>query len=205
MSFSSETPIDEIASLDKKLLKNLTKIGYTKVNDLLSHYPKRYENREQFNEFPYEPTESPICFKGEVIDSSKKFFGRRRFFEALIIDSEGAGLNQITLRWFNMVFIHKMIIVGHKIIVYGKVKKSGKRLIIDHPEFEIVDADNANSGIHLDRITPIYPLSSGISQRPLREVLFDIIENLEKDGFPEILPPNDLVEMSRIKALLISH
>ena len=172
MSFTAETPIDEIGSLDKKLLKNLTKIGYTKVTDLLAHYPKRYENRKQFNEFPYKPTESPICFKGEVIDSSKKFYGRRRFFEALISDSEGAGINQITLRWFNMVFIHKMILVGHKIIVYGKVKKSGKRLIIDHPEFEIVDADNENSGIHLDRITPIYPLSSGISQRPLREALF---------------------------------
>ncbi len=88
MSFTAETPIAEIASLDKKLLKNLPKIGYTKVNDLLSHYPKRYENREQFNEFPYEPTESPICFKGEVIDSSRKFYGRRRFFEALISDSE---------------------------------------------------------------------------------------------------------------------
>ena len=205
MSFTAETPIDEIGSLDKKLLKNLTKIGYAKVHDLLSHYPKRHENREQFNEFPYEPTESPICFKGEVIDSSKKFYGRRRFFEALISDSEGAGINQITLRWFNMVFIHKIIMVGHKVIVYGKVKKSGKRLIIDHPEFEIVDADNTNSGIHLDRITPIYPLSSGISQRPLREVLFNIIENLEEGGFPEILPPNNFVEISRIKALRAIH
>ena len=36
MSFTAETPIAEIASLDKKLLKNLTKIGYTKVNDLLT-------------------------------------------------------------------------------------------------------------------------------------------------------------------------
>jgi len=205
MSFTAETPIDEIASLDNKLLKNLTKIGYTKVNDLLSHYPKRYENRKRFNEFPYEPTESPICFKGEVIDSSKKFYGRRRFFEALISDSEGAGINQITLRWFNMVFIHKMIMVGHKVIVYGKVKKSGKRLIIDHPEFEIVEVDNAKSGIHLDRIAPIYPLSSGISQRPLREALFNIVENLNEDGFPEILPPNDFVEISRIKALRAIH
>ena len=179
MSFTAETPIAEIASLDKKLLKNLPKIGYTKVNDLLSHYPKRYENREQFNEFPYEPTESPICFKGEVIDSSRKFYGRRRFFEALISDSEGTGLNQITLRWFNMVFIHKLIMVGQNVVVYGKVKKSGKRLIIDHPEFEIVEPNNTNSSIHLGRITPIYPLSSGISQRPLREALFNIVQNLE--------------------------
>ena len=195
MSFTAETPIAEIASLDKKLLKHLTKIGYTKVNDLLSHYPKRYENRERFDEFPHEPTESPICFKGEVIDSSRKFYGRRRFFEALISDSAGAGLNQITLRWFNMVFIHKIIMVGQKIIVYGKVKKSGKRLIIDHPEFEIVETNNTNSGIHLDRIAPIYSLSSGIGQRPLREALFNIVKNLEGDGFPEILPPNDFVEM----------
>lgn len=205
MSFTAETPIDEIASLDKKLLKNLTKIGYKSVNDLLSHYPKRYENRKQFNEFPYEPTESPICFRGEVIDSSRKFYGRRRFFEALISDSDGAGINQITLRWFNMVFIHKMIMVGQNVVVYGKVKKSGKRLIIDHPEFEIVDASNTNASIHLGRITPIYPLSSGISQRPLREALFNIVENLEETGFPKILPPNNLVDIPRIKAIRAIH
>jgi ATP-dependent DNA helicase RecG len=54
--------------------------------------------------------------------------------------------------------------------LYGKVKDLNGRLIIDHPEFEILRDDDPTS-IHLERIVPIYKNVSGIAQRRLREII----------------------------------
>ena len=183
-----ETPIAELQAVDNRLGSKLEKIGCHTAGDLLTYYPRRYEDRGQFNAFPICETGSAVCLRGDVIDTAKRFFGRRRFFEATVEDANSGGLNRVTLRWFNMAFIHKLIAVGQQIIVYGKVKQSGKRLVIDHPEFETIDPGGEESSIHLGRITPIYPLKEGISQRLLRRALFEISAGLEAANFPEVLP-----------------
>jgi ATP-dependent DNA helicase RecG len=185
-----ETPIAELEAVDSRLCTRLHKAGCRCLADLLAYYPRRYENRGQFHAFPPGETGSAVCLRGHVVDSAKRFFGRRRFFEAVVEDEETGGMNRITLRWFNMAFIHKLVAVGQQIIFYGKVKQSGKRLVMDHPEFEIFDSGAEESGIHLGRITPVYPLKEGIGQRPLRRALFEIASSLQAEDFPEILPGN---------------
>lgn len=183
-----ETPISELQAIDKKLCAKLQKVGCLHLADLLSYYPRRYEDRGRFNAFPACETASAVCLRGHVVDTAKRFFGRRRFFEAVVDDEESGAMNRVTLRWFNMAFIHKLVAVGQQIIIYGKVKQSGKRLVIDHPEFEAFDYGEEESGIHLGRITPIYPLKEGIGQRPLRRALFEISSALQSEEFPEVLP-----------------
>ena len=153
-----ETPIAELQAIDKKLCSQLEKVGCRYLSDLLAYYPRRYENRVQFHAFPPGETGSSVCLRGLIVDSAKRYFGRRRFFEAVIEDEEMGGMNRITLRWFNMAFIHKMVVVGQQIIFFGKVKQSGKRLVMDHPEFETFDPGEEESGIHLGRITPVLSL-----------------------------------------------
>jgi ATP-dependent DNA helicase RecG len=186
-----ETPIAELQAVDKGLAAKLGKIGCRTAADLLAYYPRRYEDRSQFNAFPASETGKAVCLRGDVIDTAKRFFGRRRFFEATVEDADSGGLNRVILRWFNMAFIHKLVAVGHQIIVYGKVKQSGKRLVIDHPEFETIDPGGEESSIHLGRITPVYPLKGGINQRLLRKALFEISSELGAGNFPEILPGSE--------------
>ena len=95
-------------------------------------------------------------------------------YEAVVMDGSGGvfGSGKITCRWFNMPYIHKLVASGHEVIVYGKVKESNGRLIIDHPEFEIIrECEAAGESIHLERIVPIYRNVSGFSQRRLREIM----------------------------------
>ena len=67
-----------------------------------------------------------------------------------------------------MPFIHKLVAAGQEVIVYGKVKDSNGRLIIDHPEFEILrEDDEPGESIHLERIVPIYRNIAGLAQRRL--------------------------------------
>lgn len=80
------------------------------------------------------------------------------------------GSGKITCRWYNMPFIQKVVATGHKVSIYGKVKDSNGRLVIDHPEFEILRDDEGES-IHIERIVPIYKNVPGIAQRRLREIM----------------------------------
>ena len=206
MSIKLSTELKDVKGFNTKSCSALEKIGYTHVGHILAHYPRRYENRDHFNQFPDLPTDSASCYKGIVVKCTRRFFGRRRLFEATIIDPESSSHSRITLRWFNMPFIHKIILEDQEVIFYGKVKKSGSRLIIDHPEFEIISSENFDSShIHLARITPIYPLPSGISQRPLRAAIFNLLQNIPDNELQEILPKNEEDPISRPNAIRQIH
>lgn len=176
---------------DKKTLEGLAALGLVTVDDLLEHYPRRYEDRTRFDRFPNQPTDRPLCLRGEVTDAQQRFMaGRRRFFEATVEDPAGDVLSgRIVLRWFNMPYIHKLIAVGQELVVYGQPKQKGKRLVIDHPDYEIIESESSReaAGIHMDRIVPVYPLSSGVSQRFLRALLYRSLEAVTDDDLPDRL------------------
>lgn len=171
---TGQTELSSLPNLSGKELHALLSAGIATVADLLDHFPKRYEDRRQFDRFPNQPTAKPVCLTGGVIDSGTKGFGKTRFYEAIVMDDDGGvfGSGQITCRWFNMPFMSKLVATGQQIIVYGKVKQQGGRLIIDHPEIEVIREDEDESEtIHLNRIVPIYRNISGINQRRLREII----------------------------------
>ena len=75
-----------------------------------------------------------------------------------------------------MPFMSKVIAAGHQVIAYGKVKEQSGRLIIDHPEIEIIREDeDETETIHLNRIVPIYKNISGLNQRRLREIIHTLL------------------------------
>lgn len=164
----------------KRDVDALVAAGYSKPIELLLHVPKRYEDRRRFDSFPNQPTIKALSLRGKVVDSTtRRFGGGRGFYEAVIMDESGGvfGSGKITCRWFNMHFIHKLVAAGQDVVVYGKVKESKGRLVMDQPEFEVLrdeDEDLADS-VHLDRIVPIYRNINGISQRRLREVMHQVL------------------------------
>jgi ATP-dependent DNA helicase RecG len=152
----------------------LVAAGYVTALQVLEHLPKRYEDRRQFDAFPSQVTGQPICLRGTVIDTSLRHFGpSRRFYEAVILDGTGGvfGSGKVTCRWFNMPYIQKLVAVGQDAVLYGMVKEQNGRLIIDHPEFEVVHEEAGGPSLHIERIVPIYRNISGIAQRRLREII----------------------------------
>ncbi|MCB1079324.1 MAG: hypothetical protein KDM64_16000, partial [Verrucomicrobiae bacterium] len=116
---------------EKKLTDGLAAMGLITVDDLLEHFPHRHEDRTRFDRFPNQPTDRPLCLRGEVTDAQQRFMpGRRRFFEATVEDPEGDVLSgRLVLRWFNMPYIHKLIAVGQELVIYGQPKQKGRRLV----------------------------------------------------------------------------
>lgn len=169
--------VGEIPGIRGRELEALKVAGLGSLAELLDWLPKRYEDRRRFDAFPAQAGGGAVCLRGLVIDTQRKGFGGRGFYEAVIEDHAGGGFSRLTCRWFNMPFMQKILATGHEVVLYGKPKESGGRVVIDHPEFEVVSEESR--GIHLERIVPIYKNVSGIPQRRLRELIFGALEVVE--------------------------
>ena len=176
--------LDGFVGIRGRELEALKTAGIETIVDLLDRIPKRYEDRRSFDAFPVQASGEAFCLKGLVIDTQRKGFGGKGFFEAVVEDHAGGGFSRITCRWFHMPFLQKVIAAGHEVVLYGKPKEIAGRLVMDHPEFEVVSEESR--GIHLDRIVPIYKNVSGIPQRRLRELIFGILETVEGDSLVPI-------------------
>src|SRR5437764_343133 len=134
----------------------LRRLGIETIEDLLTHYPRRYEDRQEFAHFPREESDTPICLCGEVTNTQvRRFGGWKKIFEVTLQETEANALSQpLVCRWFNLHYVQKMIATGQRVVVFGKPRLRGKRICLDHPEFEVVEADEDVS-VHFRRITPI--------------------------------------------------
>jgi ATP-dependent DNA helicase RecG len=109
-------------------------------------------------------------------------------FEASVEPSGGASMGQLlTLRWWGIAFMSRVIAEGQKLIVYGKIKEFKGKLSMDHPEYEILD-DDETATIHSGRITPVYRLKAGITQKTLRTAAWHIVQALGDDFTRDVLP-----------------
>jgi ATP-dependent DNA helicase RecG len=198
-------PIEELEWIPRPKVTALRRLGLTTVEDLLTHYPRRYEDRHEFPHFPHEESETPICLCGEVTKTSlRRFGGWKKIFEATLEESNANALTQpLTLRWFNLHYVQKMIASGQRLVVFGKPKLSGKRLVMNHPEFEVIEEDEDLS-IHFRRITPIYPATEGVSQRLMRSIIYRAIVDLN-DVDLATPAPKKLVHGERRAALRAIH
>jgi len=189
-NFTLATPLAELEWIVPQRARQLEKFGLVTAGDLLTHFPRRYEDRRQFDRFPSEESDKPVCVCGTVVKAAQKRLGgwKKTMFE-VTLEEEGAHALSPALmcRWFNVHFVQKMIATGQRLVVYGKPKLRAKKMVIDHPEFEIVENDEDIS-IHLKRIVPIHAATEGVSPRLLRSLIFRTLEHLEDEAVEDRLP-----------------
>jgi ATP-dependent DNA helicase RecG len=198
-------PLAELVWIPRPRLLALRRLGVETVEDLLMHFPRRHEDRHEFPEFPREESDIPICLCGEVIKTSlRRFGGWKKIFEATLQEPKPNVLSEpLVCRWFNLHYVQKMIATGQRLVVFGKPRLRGKRICMDHPEFEVIENDEEIS-IHFRRITPIYPATEGLSQRVLRSIIYRLLKELSGDSL-ETLAPGDLVHGERRDAIRAIH
>jgi len=200
-----ETPLVETDVVPPPRARQLERFGIATVGALLLHFPRRYEDRTQFDHFPAETADKAVCVCGIVKKTSlRRLRGGQRMFDVLIEEEDaGAFGGRLVCRWFNSHWVEKMIAQGHTLVVHGKPKLSAGNVVITHPEFEIVE-DDAEQSIHLKRIVPIHAATEGLTPRVLRRIVWDVLERLEDDVVAQLVPPA-LDRMPRAWALRQMH
>src|SRR5438067_1769627 len=200
-------PLDDLNWIPRPRLLALRRLGIETVEDLLTHFPRRHEDRTEFPKFPREESDVPICLCGEVTKTSlRRFGGWKKIFEATLQESNPNALSEpLVCRWFNLHYVQKMIATGQRMVLFGKPRLRGKRICMDHPEFEVIENDEEIS-IHFRRITPIYPATEGLSQRVLRSMIYRLLNELPSgDAGLETLAPRNLVQGEKRDAIRAIH
>lgn len=207
-----ELSLTEIPGLPEHAARLLAKEGVKTVADVIWHLPFRHEDRRQMQALAFQAGPLPSCHHVLVTKTGNKFFGRRSGMFEAVVQHAGALLGQqLTLRWWNMPFMSRVIAEGQELIVYGVIKDTKGRLSMAHPEYEIVKggADDDAEQIHTGRVTPIYRLRGSMTQKALRVAAWHVFQALPSSFTDDLLPTpsaeGEFAGLTRSLALREAH
>ncbi len=181
----------DVPSLPAHAARLLGKEGIKTVADVVWHLPFRHEDRRQMQALAFQAGPLPSCHHVLITKTGNKFFGGRSgVFEAVVRHATGLLGQQLTLKWWNMPFMSRVLAEGQELIVYGVIKDTKGRLSMSHPEYEIVKggADEDTEQIHTGRITPIYRLKGAMTQKALRVAAWHVCQALPPSFVVDLLP-----------------
>jgi ATP-dependent DNA helicase RecG len=178
-------PVTVLWGVGGERAAQLERLDIRTVEDLLLHGPRRYEDRREFRPIARMTTSESAVTRGVIVALGVKRFrqGTKSVFEFILED----GSARLHCRWWNLPFMENYFEKGQEVVVYGKLTGLKPRTM-DHPETEVVEVGEENF-IHLNRITPVYPLTEGLPQRWLRATIWRTLERYMKfipDPWPEI-------------------
>ncbi|MFZ2281384.1 MAG: ATP-dependent DNA helicase RecG [Prosthecobacter sp.] len=201
----------EVPRMPANAARLLGKEGVATVADVIALMPSRHEDRRQMQALAFQAGLLPSCHHVLITKTGNKFFGRAGVFEAVVRHATGLLGQQLTLKWWNMPFMSRVLAEGQELIVYGIIKDTKGRLSMAHPEYEIVKggADDDAGQIHTGRITPIYRLKGAMTQKALRVAVWHVMQALPESFIEDLLPApsgeGEFAGMSRSNALREVH
>lgn len=197
MMIDPEADIASVPGVGVQRAALLAKLELRTVLDLLYHLPRRYEDRRQFRVLSEAQEGETICWRGKIQHAkATRWRGGRLVFEITLTPPAVTSTKDILVcRWFNVYYLPKMLTTGKELVVYGKLVAGKKGWTMVHPEFEVLEEDDETL-IHLNRITPIYPLTEGLSQRVLRRIMYEFIGSGDFELAEYYPAPGDLVSLS---------
>lgn len=165
-----EEDVKYIKGVGPKKVVLLNKLGIYTVKDLITYYPRAYEDRSK-PQFLYECEDGEEALV-EVIACSRATNVRLKgkTMQRLIVRDETASA---TITWFNQPYLKDKFSIGEKYKIFGKVSKKAGKISFNSPTFDIGE-DQKNTG----RIIPIYPLTYSLSQNTLRKIMEGAIEKV---------------------------
>lgn len=194
--------LQSIQGIGNRNVKYFEKLGINNIYQLIRYFPRKYQDFSQLktiNEILYgeEVTLTGVIL-GDVVNRKSKR-GNLLISEGILSDSTG----NLKLTWFNQPFIKNQLKSGMPIVVSGKVDMFRGRFTMSSPVWERLNKEQ----IHTNRIVPIYPATSGISQRQIRNIIkknIDFWSNKITEYLPdEILNKESLTPINN--ALLQVH
>jgi len=159
----------------------LNKLGIKTLEDLVTYFPREYEDRGKFSYLSDAKVGDVICFRAVAVSkpTEARLKKNMTIVKVVVRDETGSAL----LTWFNQSYIKNQIYGGEAYTFYGKVQKVyGGRVEISSPIFD-KEGETKNTG----KIIPLYPLTNGMTQNVLRGIIENALA-LTNNQFEEFLP-----------------
>ena len=189
---SLAAPVKALKGVGPRIGERLNHLGIRQIQDLLFHLPYRYIDRTRLIPIgSLIPGSTALC-QGTV-ELVQVLYGRRRSLLCRISDGTGA----VTLRFFHFSRAQQTgLKQGVTLRCWGQIRRGNHSLEMIHPEYQRVDMTD-DTGLE-QTLTPVYPLTQGISQFKLRNLTGQALDALSRDktGLNELLPDEVLKQLA---------
>ncbi|MDR0569700.1 MAG: ATP-dependent DNA helicase RecG [Clostridiales Family XIII bacterium] len=164
MRLALDAPVTVVSGIGAVKKKALEKMRVFTVGDLVSHFPRDYEDRRRITKIAEAVPNSAVQIRGVVSSVTGRPFGRRegRAVAPLRLSVEDDS-GSIEVVFFNLFCRSNTFSPGEEYVFYGRTQSYGSRVQILNPEYS-----RPGEGA-VGRILPIYPLTDGISQKDMRK------------------------------------
>ncbi len=175
-----ETSVQFLKGVGEKRAALLQKLGIETVGDLLSHYPRQYEDWSVILPIADAPRGEACCVRGTALSVPVERRIRKGLTLYTFSASDTSSVMRVTL--FNNPYLAQKIKAGTSYLFFGTL--AGGR----SPEMSSPLIEPADTGA---RIRPIYPLTAGITSRYLEKItasaLLALDDTLDSDILPDAL------------------
>lgn len=184
------TKLFQISGIGPQFAKKLERLGLFNVEDLLNHFPFRYEDFSQSSQISQAKIGDTLTLQGEIWDIKNTY---TKFRKVLTRATLNDGTGTIEIVWFNQPWLIKNILPGDKIQVSGKIARYGYKTSLVSPQWEksaISSIPLTGNNIHTGRLVPIYPETYGLTSKYFRQKLVRImplVKHEVSDPLPDFL------------------
>nr|WP_242868811.1 ATP-dependent DNA helicase RecG [Desulfotomaculum copahuensis] len=175
-------PVQYLKSVGPRRAALLGRLGIGTVWDLLYHFPRAYHDRSLIKP-------AHACVHGEqatlqgVVAAAQEQKPRRGLTITKLVLQDGAGIFYAV--WFNQPYIKKQLPTGTRLLVTGKVERGYGAVQVAVSDYEVLDGEET---LHAGRIVPVYPLTGQLTQRLMRSVVRQALDEWAGQ-MDEFLPP----------------
>ena len=155
--------VQYVKNVGPNRVKLLNKLNIDTIYDLITYFPRNYEDRGIAKRLSDCQDGEEVLVKGVAITKVSEIFARKLKMYKLIVRD---GDTPLTITWYNQSYLKNIFKIGHTYNFYGKVEIKAGRYEMKSPIFD-ESGENKNTG----KIIPIYPLTFGISQNTIRKII----------------------------------
>ncbi|MDR0656257.1 MAG: ATP-dependent DNA helicase RecG [Treponema sp.] len=180
---SVSRPVASIRGVGSKIEAMLKKAGITTVADLLRYYPRDWEDRSRYVPLACFGTNPRVCTTVTVIDQQWIGFGKMRTLKLIVRDETA----QAALLCFKRNFLEKQFVPGSRWFITGKFHYKYGEIQSSSFDCEALEGNGGGSG-SFGKILPVYPLSGDLTQKTLRKLVKNALEQLANENVEDEIP-----------------
>ena len=175
------TDVRYIKGIGEKKAQALNKLGVFSLRDLVSFFPRKYEDRSETKPIALTCDGESVCVEALVADTPRLTRVRRGLDLVKLRAVDDSGVLDIT--YFNMPYAKDNLHRGESYVFYGKIEANGPRRSMINPVAEKAEGERKVTG----RIVPVYRVAQGLSQRVMQQAVRQGLDACLSE-LPDVLP-----------------
>lgn len=153
-----------IKGVGPERVKSLNKLGIYTLEDLITYYPRTYEDRSKAKKMDELENGEEGLIEAICVSRISEIRIRKNMTIYKLIVRDETATCEIT--WFNMPYLKTKFKIGNRYKFFGKVKRTASKIEMNSPIFE-----EAENSINTGKIIPIYPSIYELTQNTLKNIM----------------------------------